>query len=195
MSLLNRELMKRASANLTKKIAVIAAGDPALGGSPMPDPSAGGAPPGGMPPGGDPAAMGGMPPPAPAPAPAPAPMQPAMAGGVEPIKPKIDVNVTLLQILKVQARIADALGIKIPASEMVATQGDLTSMGMQQETGAAGTPLPPAGGQPPAGGPAPIGPIDPNMGGAGGGMPKAANFTRLGNFGKRAVAELTFLGK
>lgn len=192
MSLLNREMMKRAQASLNKKIAVIAAGDPALGGAPqgMPpggDPSGGGM----MPPGGDPAAMGGgAPPPPPAPAPAPAPMQPAMAGGVEPIKPKIDVNVTMLQILKILARIADALNVKIPASEMVATQGDLTNMGMQQETGSAGTPPPPAGG------PQPIGPIDPNMGGAGGGgMPKEGHYTRVGNFGKRAIAELTFMGK
>lgn len=196
MSLLNREMMKRAQAHLNKN-AVIAAGDPALGGAPqgMPpggDPSQGGGmPPGGAPPGGDPSMGGGMAPPPPAPAPAPAPMQPAMQGGVEPIKPKIDVNVTMLQILKILARVCDALGVKIPASEMVATQGDLTNMGMQQE-GAAAAP------QPPAGGPQPIGPIDPNMGGAGagGGMPKEGHiYTRVGNFGKRALAELTFMGK
>lgn len=190
MSLFNRELMKRAQAHLNKT-AVIAAGDPALGGAPMPpggDPSMGG-----MPPGGDPAMMGGAPPPPP-PAPAPsAPMQPAMMqSSVEPIKPKIDVNVTMLQILKILARVCDALGVKIPASEMVATQGDLTQMGMQQE-GAAAAP------QPAPTGPQPIGPIDPNMGGGGmgmgGGASKEGHYTRVGNFGKRALAELTFLGK
>ncbi len=54
------------------------------------------------------------------------------AGGVEPIKPKIDVNVTLLQILKILARIADSLGIQIPASEMVATSNDVTQFAQQQ---------------------------------------------------------------
>jgi hypothetical protein len=188
---INREMMKRAAMFLSKE-AVIAAGDPALGGAP---PQGGGAPPGmdpammgggGAPPM-DPAMMGGGAPPMPPPMPQ-APPQPAMmgGGGVEPIKPKIDVNVTMLQILKILARIADALNVKIPASEMVATQGDLTSMGMQQETGA-GAAMPP-----PAGGPQPIGPIDPSMGGA---STKAGSILGLGRFGKRAMAEHTFLGK
>lgn len=53
------------------------------------------------------------------------------AGGVSPIKPKIDVNIELLRMNKMLARIADALGVQIPAHEMIATQDDLTSYGMQ----------------------------------------------------------------
>lgn len=93
------------------------------------------------------------------------------AGG--PLKPKIDVNVALMQISKMLARIADALGVQIPAHEMIATPQDLTAMASQQQTGAPGTPLQ-DGGQGGAGGGeaggAPQGaipPIDP-MGGIGG---------------------------
>ena len=105
--------------------------DPAMaGGAPPMDPMAGGAPP-----------MGGEP--------------PAPGGGSEDIraiikeelaasgltgaggstetptgkiKPKIDVNVELLQIKKMLARLSDALGINIPAADMVATEDDLTEM-------------------------------------------------------------------
>ncbi len=49
----------------------------------------------------------------------------AGAGG---IKPKIDQNVVLLQILKMLAKISDTLGIHIPASEMVVTPEDLRAM-------------------------------------------------------------------
>jgi hypothetical protein len=61
--------------------------------------------------------------------------QGGQGGGMEPIKPKIDVNVAIVQILKILAKIADGLGIPIPASDMVATQGDLTSFGMAQQSG------------------------------------------------------------
>jgi hypothetical protein len=88
-------------------------------------------------------------------------------GGAEPIKPKIDVNVTMLQILKILARIADALGVQIPASEMVATQGDLTSFANQQQAGAPGGAPGAAGGA--AGGQSAIPPIQP-MGAAAPGM-------------------------
>ena len=44
------------------------------------------------------------------------------------IKPKIDVNVELLQIKKMLARLSDALGVNIPAADMVATEDDLTQM-------------------------------------------------------------------
>ena len=93
-------------------------------------------------------------------------MQPAMQTA-KPIEPKIDVNVTLLQILKILARIADTLGVKIPASEMVATQGDLTQFGMQQATNTGD----------PAGASAipPIQPIQPAMPSAGGGDVKAGS--------------------
>lgn len=50
-------------------------------------------------------------------------------GGTGPaIKPKIDVNVELMQIKKLLARLADAMGVQIPAAEMVATPDDLTQM-------------------------------------------------------------------
>lgn len=148
---------------------------------------------GGAPPGGDPAAMGGMPPgmdpammggggaPPAAPAgPDPTTMLPlitqavqqavggagggAGAGAGGPMKPKIDVNVTMLQILKILARIADALGVQIPASEMVATSNDLTQFANQQATGAPGTP-PQSSITPPS----PIQGASPAMAGGGGG--------------------------
>lgn len=145
MQIVNQSLlaMVKDAANSHAKRAFVPAGDPAM------DPSAGGgAPPGGAPPGGapgmDPSMMdpamagGGAPPPPPAPpAPAPSVIAPSMQGG-EPIKPKIDINVTMLQILKILARLADALGVPIPASEMVATQGDLTQMATQQGGGGGG---------------------------------------------------------
>jgi len=135
---INPELLKMARAHL-KKVAFVAAGDPAMGGDPA---AAGGAPP--M----DPAMAGGAP-----------PMDPAMAGGGDPmaalqpmidqavqtalaaqgggaagggtgpaIKPKIDVNVELMQIKKLLARMSDAMGVQIPAAEMVATPDDLGQM-------------------------------------------------------------------
>ena len=77
------------------------------------------------------------------------------SGGVEPIKPKIDVNVEIMQIKKMLARVADALGVQIPAAEMTATSQDLTQMALQSENAAAG----PAGGAPPASAIAPPAPI------------------------------------
>ena len=158
------------------KQAFVPAGDPAM------DPSAAGgcagAPPGAAPPpGGDPSGGGGggAPPPPPPPDTG-AIVQQVMqliqsqggmgggGGGMEPIKPKIDVNVTLLQILKILAKIADTLGVQIPASEMVATQSDLTNFGMQQQTGAAGGPAGGAGGAGGAGPGSAISPIQPMQG-------------------------------
>jgi hypothetical protein len=53
----------------------------------------------------------------------------AGGGGTGPaIKPKIDVNVELMQIKKLLARLADAMGVQIPAADMVATPEDLTQM-------------------------------------------------------------------
>jgi len=109
-------------------------GDPAMaGGAPPMDPAmAGGAPPmdpamaGG---GGDPlAALGPM---------IQQAVQEAMAangggggGGGEGggIKPKIDVNVEMMQIKKMLAHIMDGLQIPMPASQMVATSDDLNQM-------------------------------------------------------------------
>lgn len=71
------------------------------------------------------------------------------AGGA--LKPKVDVNSVLLQILKIQARIADQLGVKIPASEMVVNQQDLGQLAASTQ---AGTPMPG---------------MDPTAAGAGGG--------------------------
>jgi hypothetical protein len=56
------------------------------------------------------------------------------------IKPKIDVNVELLQIKKMLARLADAMGVNIPAAEMVATEDDLTEMANAGAAGGGMTP-------------------------------------------------------
>lgn len=58
------------------------------------------------------------------------------AGAAGGIKPKIDVNVALMQLSKMVARIADALGVQIPAAEMIATPQDLTGMASQQQASA-----------------------------------------------------------
>ena len=162
-----------------EKQAFVAAGDPAMMGG---DPAAmGGAPP---PPGGppmDPAMMGGPPPGAPPMDPAMAggpPMDPMAAmqpmieqavqaalaaqgggmgggmGGEGQIKPKIDVNIEIMQIKKILAKISDALGIHIPAADMVATPEDLTAMAQGNSAGAGAM----AGG---GGDPSAIKPIEP----------------------------------
>lgn len=134
----------------------------------------------------DPAAMGGGgAPPAP---PAPDPMMDQLmqrlaaleaasgsgggaagaGGGAQGVKPKVDVNVVLMQILKVVTRIAEHAGVVIPPSDMVPTSQDLTQLSQMSQSGnfagAAG-----GGGQASA-----IPPIDP-MGAAsfpqGGGAP------------------------
>lgn len=133
-----------------------AGGDPAAaGGDPAAmsgDPAAMGGDPlaGAMPPGGDPAAAasGGTPPSDPRIDQLMQMMQQLMSqgggggaagsvGGVEPIKPKIDVNVEIMQMKKLIAKICDAMKIPIPAADMVATPQDLTQMGMQNEAGGA----------------------------------------------------------
>lgn len=50
------------------------------------------------------------------------------------IKPKIDVNVELMQIKNILAKIADTLGIPIPAQDMVATPDKLQAMAGGQPT-------------------------------------------------------------
>jgi len=174
----NPELVGLALDNVQKHIkseekqAFVAAGDPAMMGG---DPAMGG---GAPPPGGPPMdpSMGGAPPMD------PAMMDPAMAGGGAPpmdplaglqpmiqqavqaamggvgggegqIKPKIDVNIEIMQIKKILAKISDALGIQIPAADMVATPEDLTAMA---QGGSAG-----AGAMEGAGGPSAIKPIEP----------------------------------
>lgn len=153
---INPELLKLASNRLRKR-AFVPGGDPSMGGGAPPggDPMAGG---GGAPPM-DPSMMGGAPPMdpsmmggAPPPPPSGGGGDPAvgakldqllqlMQGGVGgqsggnaagQIKPKIDVNVEIMKLNKMVARIADALQVHIPAHEMVATPQDLTAMANQQ---------------------------------------------------------------
>jgi hypothetical protein len=123
------------------------------------DPMAGGMPPGGMPPGGDPmmggmppggapmdpAMMGGMPPPPP---PMPPAAPPAAAPGAEGIKPKIDVNVELMQIKNMLAKIVDGLGIQMPAQDMTATPEKLNAMAAGGDPSSGGGAA--AGGEPSA---------------------------------------------
>ena len=155
--------------NSILKSAFVPAGDPTM------DPAAAGAGGGGgAPPGADPMAggAGGGAPPGPPPAPPPPPPPAAPMGGmpgqqmVEPIKPKIDVNVELMTIKKLLAKLCDAMGVQIPAADMAVDSTDLTNMA----TGQGAQPM--GGGQPPQSAIPPIAPVQPAMptGGAGGKM-------------------------
>lgn len=156
---INTELLRQARQSVAQlhKSAFVAAGDPAMGAPPPGgDPAAAGGAPmdpamaGGAPPGGDPAAAGGGDPMA-----AIMPMiqqavQSAMAAngggaggpqGAGPgLKPKIDVNVEIMQIKKMLAKIVDAMGIHIPAQDMVATPEDLNQIAQGGAGYAAATP-------------------------------------------------------
>jgi hypothetical protein len=160
---INPELLKQARHFIgSQKLAFIAAGDPSLGGDPA---AAGGAPPmdpamaGGDPAmaGGDPAMAGGAPPADPAAAGGGDPMaalQPmiqaavrdamagmgAGAGGTANGEPKIDINVEVMQMKKLLAKLCDAMGVQIPAAEMVATPEDLNQMAAGGPGAAAVTP-------------------------------------------------------
>lgn len=158
-----------------------AQGGPGGGAPPGQDPSAGA---GGPPPGMDPSAGaggGGSDPTATAQAVAAA-IQPMLQGGgggggggmVEPIKPKIDVNVELMQIKKMIAKLCDTLGVQIPASDMAVNSQDLTQMAMGQGAQPAGG----AGGQQQSS----IAPIQP-VGAAGPGMGKTSAVDQLFNNG------------
>ena len=154
---LNLELLKQARYNVRdlEKSAFVAAGDPSMGGDPA---AAGGAPPmdpaaGGAPPM-DPAAAGGAPHAGGDPMAAIMPMiqqavQQAMAtqgGGSGPqtggpgIKPKIDVNVEIMQMKKMLAKMMDAMGIHMPVADMVATPEDLNQIAQGGAGYAAATP-------------------------------------------------------
>lgn len=105
--------------------------------------------------------------------------------GAEPIKPKIDVNVELMQIKNLLAKITDALGLQVPAQDMVATPDKLTAMAQGQSTAT------PAGGAGPG---SAIGSIEPMPGaspalaaGGGGGGSKSA--TERGREFPRAEVE------
>lgn len=177
-------------------------GDPSGGGGGAPPPGAGGPPPGagGPPPGADPSQ--GAPP---AGALDPGTIQQIVqavtqagggaggAGGAAGLKPKIDVNVELMQIKKMLARLLDNLGVQVPASDMVATSQDL--MQMAQNPGA--HPDAAAGGG--AGGSA-ISPISPIQGaspglaaGGGGHHHKSGEAAGLEDSSERAQAIMAVL--
>lgn len=167
-TIFNPALLGLAETNV-KRAFVDAATAGGAGGDPA---AAGGAPPAGGDPmaamgGGDPAAaMGGGAPTGPDPMAEINMLKQQIAGmgagggggmGVEPIKPKIDINVEVMQMKKLIARLCDALGVQIPAAEMTATSTDLTQMAQQsQQAGAA-----PAGGAAP---PSSIQPLQPIQG-------------------------------
>ena len=100
----------------------------------------------------DPAAAGG----APAGAPAPDPMVDQLmsrlnsleqqlaaqgggaggAGGAAGVlKPKVDVNVVLMQILKIVTRLAEANNVHVPPSDLVPTANDVTQLAQMSQTG------------------------------------------------------------
>ena len=158
---INEKLLQQSRNLLARhKQAFVAAGDPSMGGAPPAgDPAAGG---GGM----DPAAAGGAPPAGGGGEDIMTVLQPMIqqavqqammtqgggaggagggAGGAGGLKPKIDVNVEIMQMKKILARIADALSIPIPASEMVATPQDLMQMATSEQQSMT-QPQPPEGG-------------------------------------------------
>jgi len=162
-----RELIKIAQSQRAKAAFVdpAAMGGMPPGGAPPMDPAMMGAmPPGGGMPPMDPAMMGGAPPP-PAGVTADevrAIVQEAVGGisgggaaggpaGV--LKPKIDVNVEIMQIKNILAKIVDAMGIPVPAQDMVATPEKLTAMAQGQNAAGAG-----------AGASSAIAPIEPMQG-------------------------------
>lgn len=214
---LNQSLLNhtRHRVGLLAKQAFVPGGDPSMAGDPAAGGggAAGGAPPGG----GDPAAGGG--------GGGGGGMDPGMlqqmvqqavqqammsqggggmgggmggAGSGAPLKPKIDVNVELMQIKNILAKIADQLGIQIPAQDMVATPDKLMAMSQGMPTGTAG-----GGGGDAAGGGAisPLGPVDPagTPGGGGGGMPgggmpgKQASYERGRAFSARGTNDMANL--
>ena len=194
---INPELLGLAKQNLAKaaddeKAAFVQAGDPMMdpmaggGGAPPMDPMMGGGPPPGGPPmdpmaGGPPMdpMAGGAPPMDPMAALQPMiqqAVQAAMggAGGGDggQIKPKIDVNIEIMQIKKILAKISDALGITIPAADMVATPEDLTAMAQGNSAGAGA--LEGGGGPSAISPPSPIEPMGAAAPAAPGGAPKQA---------------------
>lgn len=207
-------LAKEAS---TRKQAFVPGGDPAMTGDPA---AAGGAPP--MDPSMmDPAAMGGGAPPAPPAGGGGGGADPSViaqavvqamqaagmggggaaggAGGAGGLKPKIDVNVEIMQMKKLLARLCDAMGVQIPAAEMTATPDDLNQMAAQQQQPGA------AGGQPSAiQPPAPIDPMQaaaPAAGGEKAGRDVGSGFngdfdtSGLEAMGSRAHAIATIQGR
>ena len=121
------------------------------GAPPMPpaDPSMMGGPPPPPPPGGDPMAAGGLPPELMAMV--QAEVQKAMGGGAGGgamggaggamgggMKPKIDVNVEMMQIKNMMAKLMDTLNVQMPVQDMVATPEKLEAMAGGGDTAMAG---------------------------------------------------------
>lgn len=192
-------------------------GGGAPGGAPGGGPQ--GPPPGGPPPGGDPSGGGGAPPPDAGGGGGGGGFDPSMlapminqavaqamqsqgamgggqggagAAGGQGLKPKIDVNVEIMQVKNILAKIADHLGIQIPAQDMVATPEKLTAMAQGQSTATpAGTGGPP-GGDPSGGAGGAIGGMPPMGGMQPAGMPGgekmgAARLRNGAGFGNAAV--------
>ncbi len=209
--LVNFELVKMAQEARRQmggfgKTAFVPASDPGMGAGGDPSQGGGGAPP----PGADPSGGGGAPPPAPAPDPSAGgggggggldailqaiqQLQMTMqqggganggAGGAAGgLKPKIDVNVEIMQVKNLLAKICDHLGIQVPAQDMVATPEKLTAMAQGQSVA-----TPAAGGA--AGGGADQGaiggmqPMDPMQGA---GMPGAGGAPKTGSYRANGTA-------
>lgn len=94
------------------------------------------------------------------------------AGGAagQPLKPKIDVNVEMMQIKNMLAKICDQLGVQIPAQDMVATPDKLMAMSQGQPT-TSPAPGGGAGGAGGAGGGGAVGGMSPMGGMQGAGVP------------------------
>lgn len=56
-------------------------------------------------------------------------------GGAGGIKPKIDVNIEIMQMKKMLAKIIDALGVHMPATEMAVDGSDLDQLAAEQQMG------------------------------------------------------------
>jgi hypothetical protein len=101
------------------------------------------------------------------------------AGGPNALKPKIDVNVEMMQIKNMLAKICDTLGIQIPAQDMVATPDKLQAMAQGQPTA---TQMPGgAGGQQGQSAIQPMGQMDPMQGAFPGGQ-KSSSYSHEQGF-------------
>lgn len=68
-------------------------------------------------------------------APPPPPVSPDQGGnGQGPAKVKVDINVELLMIKKLLAKIVDALGIHVPASDLAITGDDVRQLAQSQQS-------------------------------------------------------------
>jgi hypothetical protein len=82
---------------------------------------------------------------------------------VQPVKPKIDSDMEILNIKKMLAKVIDALNIQMPAQEMVTDANEMTQAGMEAQGMGGGAPAGDSGG---AGGGSAIPPIEPMQGAA-----------------------------